>query len=574
MTKTTKILLLFGLIAILTAAIVISASAVSGAAFTTFNAHVDGSGKDVCKNSVINCNIYGAKEYVWLNGGPAANHLGPDGYYFFAVLEPGGQPNPNDLFVLGDKNLSDDHDAYTNRTFRTEGGEVKEYNGTHWLDSGKNGKPGEPNGSPPYIRLFPYSDTTNPGGVYILAICYLGEEFDPLSPPEGPGVEPRDCKYDAFKVKKGKLPYSFMISGIKFEDTYADGVKDASSVDPGLSGWTITIKGTGPDGNPIDDTATTGVNGGWEWYSPDYEFQGKDKPVAVDLEICEVQQIGWTQSYPATASGCYTLYFTPDVPAFDSLGDYDFGNWRPVDVTACKDRQNNDDSTTPISGWEVWLTIEGDKEGESQYTDSTGCYTWTGLTPGISYDVHEAEKPGWEPLAGVSKVWPWEDAKSGASLSYTFVNQPLEGCTPGFWQGGNGFETAGGQWLWNTVEDEDWVNAGGLGYNPYIHTTVFNAFFTPHVDLDGLTMMDLVGTGGGSVEAEKAGRSMVAAYLNASFGIGYAYNTVELHSMWTEAASSGDAALLALHTELDAANNAYYREGPPERCPISASLKN
>ncbi len=40
------------------------AGAVSGAAFTTFNAHVDGSSKDVCKNSAINCNIYGAKEYV------------------------------------------------------------------------------------------------------------------------------------------------------------------------------------------------------------------------------------------------------------------------------------------------------------------------------------------------------------------------------------------------------------------------------------------------------------------------------------------------------------------------------
>ena len=161
------------------------AASVSGASFTTYNAHVDGPGKDVCKNSAINCNIYGAKEYVWLNGGPAANGLGPDGDYFFAVLEPGGQPNPNDQGGVADKNLSDDFDAYTNRTFTVTDGEVSAYSGDHWLDSGqKESNPDQkPNGLPPYIRLFPYSDTTNPGGVYILAICSLGEGYP---------VEPRD----------------------------------------------------------------------------------------------------------------------------------------------------------------------------------------------------------------------------------------------------------------------------------------------------------------------------------------------------------------------------------------------
>ena len=61
-----------------------------------YNPWVDGEFKDVCKNSQVNCNIYGIKPDVWLNGGPAANGLGPDGEYFFAVLVPGGQPNPND----------------------------------------------------------------------------------------------------------------------------------------------------------------------------------------------------------------------------------------------------------------------------------------------------------------------------------------------------------------------------------------------------------------------------------------------------------------------------------------------
>ena len=135
--KNKKFVISFSLVLVILLALGVTAlvSAVSGAAFTTFNAHVDGAGKDVCKNSAINCNIYGAKEYVWLNGGPTANGLGPDGQYFFAVLVPGGQPNPNDG---GAKNLSDDYDAYTNRTFTVTNGEVSAYTGTHWLDDGKN----------------------------------------------------------------------------------------------------------------------------------------------------------------------------------------------------------------------------------------------------------------------------------------------------------------------------------------------------------------------------------------------------------------------------------------------------
>ena len=151
--------------------------AVSGAGFTTVNEAADG--PDHCENGnpQVNCNLYDGKEFVWLNGGPAANGLGPDGQDFFAVLEPGGQPSPNDG---GAKNLSDDFDARTNRTFTVTGGEVSAYAGTHDFDA-------------PFIRLFPYADTTNPGGVYIMAICSLGRGYP---------VNPRDCKYDAFKVRR------------------------------------------------------------------------------------------------------------------------------------------------------------------------------------------------------------------------------------------------------------------------------------------------------------------------------------------------------------------------------------
>jgi hypothetical protein len=378
MSKKTILLISLASAAILSLALVLVASAVGGAAFTTYNPAVDGESKDVCKNSIINCNIYGAKEYVWLNGGPDANHLKPDGYYFFTVLEPGGQPNPNDQGGVPDKNLSDDFDLYTNRVFKTEGGEVAEYNGTHDLDSGApvngNGnKTRDPDGNPPFIRLFPYSDTTNPGGVYIMSICYLGETPDyPLYP-----VEPRDCKYDAFKVREGKMDYSFYLSGTKFSDLDAGGDKDEG--EPGLEGWTITIDGTGPDGLPIDEEVVTDENGFWEWQSPIYTFNGKDVPGDVTLTVCEVLQSGWTQSFPG-GDGCYHITFTPT--GFDEFLFLDFGNFKEeldVSKTAVTyyERQHY---------WDITKSVDTEKgythEGYPKiwlYTDGSGdeTATWT-----------------------------------------------------------------------------------------------------------------------------------------------------------------------------------------------------
>ncbi|TMB88280.1 MAG: hypothetical protein E6J45_11575, partial [Chloroflexi bacterium] len=164
---------------------------VQHAAFTTIDPNVDSppAGGQLCLNGNpgVNCNIYTDKQFVWLNGGPAAAALG-DGTYFFAVLEPGGQGggssgDPNDGTA---KNLSSPFDDYTNRTFTVSASAVL-YGGSHDQDGN-------------LIRLMPYGDTGNPGGVYIMAICSLAD-----APEAGiaslPGVNPSDCKYDAFKIQ-------------------------------------------------------------------------------------------------------------------------------------------------------------------------------------------------------------------------------------------------------------------------------------------------------------------------------------------------------------------------------------
>jgi hypothetical protein len=178
-----RVAVVFGLMTLSLLAAASPAWAVSGAAYTTVDEAVDGPGHCANGNPNVNCNLYDGKQYVWLNGGPIANGLGPNGAYFFAVLVPGGQNNPNDGAA---KNLSDDYDTYANRTFTIANGEVSAYVGTHSYD---------PAGDK--IRLLPYSNTANNGGVYILAICSLDRGYP---------VVPRTCKYDAFKVGPDTQP--------------------------------------------------------------------------------------------------------------------------------------------------------------------------------------------------------------------------------------------------------------------------------------------------------------------------------------------------------------------------------
>jgi len=133
-----------------------------------------------------------------------------------------------------------------------------------------------------------------------------------------------------------------------------------------------------------------------------------------------------------------------------------------------------------------------------------------------------------------------------ADVLVTVICQTGQGCTPGFWQGGVGFD------MWNQPDDLDFSPPGGNG--AFAHDVLFNDWFTAVPSLDGLTLIDLVGTGGGRNPARKAARSLTAAYLNAlADGVNYDYTTAELEAMWDDAAANGT--FLELHTELDAKNN-------------------
>jgi hypothetical protein len=193
---------------------------VAGAAYTTF---VDAAQCLGGSPKGVNCNNYASKDGVYMSGGPTngAYNLS-DGQYYFSVLDPGSQ---NGGFVDGAPgNLSSPHDTAADRTFTITSSTIS-YAGPHLTGTGLDGKP--------IIQLMPYDDTTNNGGVYILAICQVG------------ATSASQCKYDAFRVQAGTCtgdgcdpqPVFPIVTGEKYYDGNADGQLDNGEV--GIAGWRI-----------------------------------------------------------------------------------------------------------------------------------------------------------------------------------------------------------------------------------------------------------------------------------------------------------------------------------------------
>ena len=380
-----------------------AARAVSGAGYTTYNEHVDGTGH--CKNSAINCNIYDSKDAVWLNGGPAGNGLSPDGYYFFAVLSPGGQADPND----GAPDLLST-DSVAERTFQIDGGEVFANLGTHDTDSGAGpAGPNAPDGSPPFIRLMPYDDTPNPGGVYIMAICYLGSDSANLAT----SVDPHDCKYDAFKVQEGEGPaqVNACFSGMKYRDDNKDGALSPGEI--GLANWTINID------NGVDppSTTTTDQDGNWSLCLPDHE----STTGSTDFDVSETLEAGWKETGNVSDSGVITaggasvslttFVYTVTIPnnAIATASGLDFGNIPQGTVSGDKyyDSVQNgifDALETLLTGWKI-------TQGGAASANLTSPFSVT-LNPGVYTFTEVQATNGWTQTGNVSD----QSTKSGGAL--------------------------------------------------------------------------------------------------------------------------------------------------------------
>jgi hypothetical protein len=383
-----------------------------------------------------------------------------------------------------------------------------------------------------------------------------------------------DTSHDFESPPQSGASYTFTFTNFKNVDVEAckfrdfDGDGDA---DEPIEGWTVHRTESGV----IVDTQLTGADGCYKWTDlgplPDGYYDVKED---VPADWTPTSDTWHKFESPPQSGASYTFTFT---------------NFENVDVTACKlkDADGSLATTldqTPKGGWPVFLTVNRTVVDEQLTDEITGCYTWEDLGPlpeggyytdsdqtigplpaESFYDVGETEVPGWIALTDTFHIFE-SPPQSGASYSFTFINTPTQGCTPGFWQGGpdKPDPQSGGARLWDEDNDQDWVNSGGDGFNPYIHGTTFQSFFGDPANVvpDTLTMFELIDTGGGSDNWRKLARDVVAAYLNASWGMAYAYTPGEVAAKWTLA--SNENTFLYWHTQIDGANNAI------GGCPISA----
>ncbi|HYD35405.1 MAG TPA: SdrD B-like domain-containing protein [Vitreimonas sp.] len=134
------------------------------------------------------------------------------------------------------------------------------------------------------------------------------------------------------------------ISGQKFNDVDADGVKDNG--EPGIQGWSINISGS-YNGGGLSVTTQTDVNG-------NYLFTDL---LPGTYTVCEIDQADWTQTYPTTNAGCYPI--TVNLSGQDFI-DQDFGNAQEGSIQGRKFEDenadhNHDGDDTFLDGWSVRL---------------------------------------------------------------------------------------------------------------------------------------------------------------------------------------------------------------------------
>ena len=205
---------------------------------------------------------------------------------------------------------------------------------------------------------------------------------------------------------------TYSLSGAKWNDLDGDGARDAG--EPTLSGWTIQLRNAADE---LIDTAVTDANGA-------YRFDGLE---AGDYTVSEVQQSGWTQTFPA-APGTHAV----TIAQADVTGK-DFGNHVPetptYGISGIKWEDTDGDGTRDagevvLAGWTIELRNAAGNVIATAVTDASGAYAFTGLLAG-SYAVSEVQQSGW------TQTFPAGDGRHEVTLgpsasSVNFGNQPTQ----------------------------------------------------------------------------------------------------------------------------------------------------
>jgi hypothetical protein len=362
-------------------------------------------------------------------------------------------------------------------------------------------------------------------------------------------------------------------TGMKFEDMDADGAAREAG-DPVVAGWPIYLSGTSGMGTPVTMSTTTDALGAYSFSVPPGTYT-----------VCEGSQTGWTQSYPATGASCAgipsAIGVGYEVTLTSGQAEYhnDFGNWRPGEVNGVKFSDLNanrarDLGEPALSGFVFHLigtTGFGTPVHLQQTTNASGAYSFS-VPPG-TYVLCEQRQSGWiqsfptsgadctalsitagvtlEPLGYGETLQSGEDDET-----YVWGNTgEVYGCTPGYWKN----------------HQDRWVPTG--------YTTSATLVSVFGVNAPAGTLLDaLYFPGGPGVAGGKQIllRAAVASLLNMAHpdvaftvpaygGLPAITSTAGLISSVSTALGGSRGTMLALASQLDAANNAV------NSCPLTGT---
>jgi uncharacterized protein (DUF2141 family) len=178
------------------------------------------------------------------------------------------------------------------------------------------------------------------------------------------------------------------ISGSKFEDWDGDSSPFETQWEVGLKGWVIYLDTNGNGALDSGEISTTTDKHGA------YKFSNLP---AGTYTVREVQQVGWTQTYPSTNAANDQYSFT--LSAGQKVTKKDFGNFKLGSISGMKfeDKNGNhkkDGNESGLSGWTINLTGPNGY-ASTTVTDANGNYTFSGLKAG-TYKISEVMKSGWK----------------------------------------------------------------------------------------------------------------------------------------------------------------------------------
>jgi len=383
-----------------------------------------------------------------------------------------------------------------------------------------------------------------PGGYY---------DVSEVVPPGWTPSSPTSVNFDSPPMSGAAYSFTFTnfenvnVTACKVED--ADGDLATTNDQTPIPGWTVYLSIDGVRQLP---GVPTGADGCYTW---------TDLGPGHSYDVEEDVPAGWTPLTPTRHD------FGPATSG--SSYSFTFKNFENVSVTACKVRDADGSlatagDQTPIAGWTVKLTKNGVVQ-DTERTGTDGCYTWTNLgpVPGGYYDVSEVVPPGWVALTPTSYNFE-SPPHSGASYSFTFVNTPTQGCTPGYWK----VEQHWDSW------PAPWSPSGALSAmfsgvtNPPYAVSVVTFPDGTSVLMGSATQVQALHFQGGDSVPEKAEillRAAVAAVLNAdSPGVNFPWTSAQVISAVNAALASQDATtIINLANQLDGDNNG------PGGCPLN-----